>query len=73
MIRIKGMISQSIFGVMILGILNLKNRNGMIYLLIYIIFFEELIPGYVAGEGKPFDVTYDFYHTLHVQEGCIIF
>ncbi len=36
-------------------------------------FFEELIPGYVAGEGKPFDVTYDFYHTLHVQEGCIIF
>ena len=35
--------------------------------------FEEFGPSLVAGEGKPFDITYDFHHTLHVNAGCIIF
>ena len=35
--------------------------------------FEEKIPSLVAGEGKPFDITYDFYWDLESKDGCIIF
>ena len=35
--------------------------------------FEEYIPSLVAGDGKPFTVTYDFYCELESQDTCLIF
>ena len=35
--------------------------------------FEEIIPSFVAGDGKPFDITYDFHWELESQDSCIIF
>ena len=34
---------------------------------------EEKIPNMVAGDGKPFDISYDFYWTLDSNETCLIF
>ena len=34
---------------------------------------EEKIPSMVAGDGKPFVITYDFYWTLDSRDHCIIF
>ena len=33
---------------------------------------EETIPSLIAGDGKPFDITYDFYWTLESNETCMI-
>ena len=34
---------------------------------------EEKIPSMIAGDGKPFDITYDFYWTLESRDFCLIF
>ena len=34
---------------------------------------EEKIPSLIAGDGKPFDITYDFYWELSSKDGCSIF
>ena len=34
---------------------------------------EEKIPNMIAGDGKPFDITYDFYWTLDTRDSCLIF
>ena len=35
--------------------------------------FEEQIPSLIAGDGEPFDITYNFYWELESKDGCIIF
>ena len=40
---------------------------GMILVAFYIIIFEEKIPEYIAGYGKKYNISYDFYDNLEVN------
>ena len=35
--------------------------------------FEEIIPEMIAGDGTPFDITYDFYWEIICKDTCLIF